>query len=112
MVLVRSEGGCVGEECLFVSEGGPPRVDQRAILFLVNHGPDYATVLGASGQYEIRAGRSTIPCGAGMRLSATRPSRGSTGFRWQSCFGLFVRVQDIANTFARRVYFGEGPGHR
>ena len=57
MVIVRTEGGCVGEECVSVSHGAQLHVGQRAILFLTRNAPEYATVLVEGGQYEIRGGQ-------------------------------------------------------
>ena len=53
--MVRTEGGCVGEECVQVSHGAQIQLGQQAIMFLMQKGPDYVTVLKPDGIYEVQA---------------------------------------------------------
>ena len=53
--MVRTEGGCVGEECMYVSHGAQIQPGQRAIMFLLHKGPDYVTVRKPGGIYEVQA---------------------------------------------------------
>lgn len=54
-IMVRTEGGCVGEECMEVSHGAQIQLGQRAIMFLQRKGFDYVTLLNSDGVYEVQA---------------------------------------------------------
>ena len=53
--MVRTDGGCIGEECAFVSHGAQIQLGQRAIMFLLHKGLDYVTVRKPGGVYEAQA---------------------------------------------------------
>jgi len=54
-IMVRTDGGCVGEECMVVSHGAQIQLGQRAIMFLVHKGFDYVTARKPGGVYEVQA---------------------------------------------------------
>jgi hypothetical protein len=54
-IHVRTDGGCVGGECMEVSHGAQIQLGQRAIMFLMQKGPDYVTVRKSDGVYEVQA---------------------------------------------------------
>jgi len=54
-IMVRTDGGCVGEECMVVSHGAQIQLGQRAIMFLLHKGFDYVTTLKPGGVYEVQA---------------------------------------------------------
>jgi len=54
-VIVRTDGGCIGEECAFSSHSAQIQLGQRAIMFLLQKGFDYVTVLNSDGVYEVQA---------------------------------------------------------
>ena len=54
-IMVRTDGGCIGEECAFVSHGAQIQLGQRAIMFLLHKGLDYVTVRKPGGVYEVQA---------------------------------------------------------
>ncbi len=54
-ILVRTDGGCIGEECAFSSHGAQIQLGQRAIMFLLHKGLDYVTVRKPGGVYEVQA---------------------------------------------------------
>ena len=53
--MVRTDGGCIGEECAFSSHGAQIQLGQRAIMFLLHKGMDYVTVRKPGGVYEVQA---------------------------------------------------------
>ena len=54
-IMVRTDGGCVGEECAFGSHGAQIQLGQRAIMFLLYKGLDYVTVRNPGDVYEVQA---------------------------------------------------------
>jgi len=54
-IMVRTDGGCIGEECAFVSHGAQIQLGQRAIMFLLHKGLDYVTVRKPGGVYEVQS---------------------------------------------------------
>lgn len=56
MVTVRTEGGCIGEDCMFVSHGAQLAPSQRVVLFLWHAGVEYITLLAENGRYEVESG--------------------------------------------------------
>ncbi len=55
-ILVRTEGGCVGETCMAVTHVGQIVVGERVILFLQYAGPESAVVRSVDGGFLTREG--------------------------------------------------------
>jgi hypothetical protein len=71
-IMVRTDGGCVGETCLYVSHGAQIRVGERAIMFLTHNEPDYVIVLQPNGLYEVQAGGEYYTFGNLFDISGDR----------------------------------------
>jgi len=54
-IMVRTEAGCAGETCVYVSHAAQIQLGQRAIMFLLHKGLDYVTVRNPGGVYEVQA---------------------------------------------------------
>ena len=54
-IMVRTDGGCVGDTCGYSSQGAQIQLGQRAIMFLMHKGPDYVTALKPDNLYEVQA---------------------------------------------------------
>ena len=54
-IMVRTDGGCIGDACAFSSHGAQIQLGQRAIMFLLHKGLDYVTVRKPGGVYEVQA---------------------------------------------------------
>ena len=54
-IMVRTDGGCIGDACAFSSHGAQIQLGQRAIMFLLHKGLDYVTVRKPGDVYEVQA---------------------------------------------------------
>ena len=71
-IHVRTDGGCVGEECMEVSHGVQIQPGQRAIMFLLHKDLDYVTVRKPGGIYEVQAEYEYFTFGDYLDISGDR----------------------------------------